>query len=161
MIKSEKGFSIVGLFLFTAYLIQYLFELHWQSLLHFQQQEWYKLASGTLLLLLILFQWYFSRVRANPKVSADKSIKHKNLHLWIGALSPLIFYLHAVVPGYAYLLVLSILFFGNLLLGMLNHESVPVKSQWYFRGWMILHISLSCLITALILVHISMVVYYT
>lgn len=161
MIKSEKRFHFVGLFLFVAYLIQYFFELHWQPLVRLQQQEWYKLGSGVLLLLLILLQWYFSRVRANPKVSASKAVKHKNLHIWAGAFSPLVFYLHAVGPGYAYLLLLSVLFFGNLLLGMLNQESVQIKSQWYFRGWMILHISISCLITALVLVHISMVVYYT
>lgn len=160
MIKPEKGYPIVGLFLFAAYLIQYFFELHWQTLLRLQQQEWYKIGSGITLLLLILFQWYLSRIRANSKISAGKSIRHNNLHKWVGALSPLIYYLHAVVPGYAYLLVLTILFFGNLLLGMVSNETVPIKNQWYFQGWMILHISISCLITALVLVHISMVVYY-
>ena len=105
-------------------------------------------------------QWYFSRVRANPTISAEKSFHHFNLHKWVGALSPMVFYLHAVSPGYAYLLVLSVLFFGNLLVGMFNPETAPFKAQWFLQAWMILHVSISCLITSLVLIHIGMVLYY-
>ncbi len=160
MINSENKYIAVGLFLFSAYLLQHMLEWHWDTLLMLQKQEWYRLSSGIALLLLILFQWYFSRIKANPKISAEKSLHHQNLHKWIGALSPVIFYLHAAAPGYAYLLVLSILFFSNLLLGLFNYEVVPFKKQWFFKGWMILHVCLSCLITSLILVHIAMVMYY-
>lgn len=160
MIKAYKGYHLLGLLLFIAYLLQHFLGLHWQALVELQQQEWYRILSGLFLLSLILLQWYFSRVRANPKLSADKTVRHYNLHTWIGALSPLVFFLHAAAPGYAYLLVLSILFFGNLLLGLLNGDTLSISSQWYYQGWMILHISISCLITALVLVHIAVVIYY-
>ena len=160
MLRSDRGYITLGLLLFTAYLLQHLFNFRWEEMLLLQQQEWYKLSSGIVLLLLILVQWYFSRVRANPTISTEKSFHHYNLHKWVGALSPLVFYLHAVSPGYAYLLVLTILFFGNLIIGLLNAETVPIRARWFFQVWMVLHISISCLITSLVLIHIGMVFYY-
>ena len=158
--KSDKAYIFIGLLLFEGYLLQYYLHLRWEVLGNLQQLSWYKLSSGTLLLLLILVQWHFSKVRANPKTSAQKSILHYNLHNWLGALSPLVFYLHTIVPGYAYLLVLSILFLGNFMLGILNNYLLPVQGRWYHNGWMVLHVSISCLITTLVLVHIVVVFYY-
>jgi methionine sulfoxide reductase heme-binding subunit len=149
-----------GLALFAAYMLQHALGLHWQALVALQQEQLYRIGSGLLLLLLILFQWYFSRIKANPKISVEKSITHQNLHKWMGALSPVIFYLHAASPGFAYLFVLTFLFFSNLLLGLFNYEALPLKKQWFFQLWMIMHISISCLITSLILVHVAVVVYF-
>ncbi len=158
--RPNKVYIVVGLLLFAGYLLQYYLDIRWEGLGNLQRQPWYKISSGTLLLLLILVQWHFSKVQANPKISAQKSIFHQNLHKWLGALSPLIFYLHAIVPGYAYLLALSILFFSNLVLGMLNNDLLSVQNRWYHHGWMVLHVGIGCLITALVVVHIVVVFYY-
>jgi sulfoxide reductase heme-binding subunit YedZ len=157
---ADKKYIIVGLFLFTAYILQYMLALSWQDLLFLQQQNWFRIVSGSVVAASIAFQWYLSRIRSNLSISPQKGLHYAWLHKWVGALSPLLFYIHAAAPGYAYLLTLSIVFFSNFILGMLNSEVISIDKKWYYQGWMILHVGLSCLITTLIVFHICIVIYY-
>jgi sulfoxide reductase heme-binding subunit YedZ len=157
---TDKKYVAVGLFLFAAYVLQYLLDLSWQDLLLLQQQNWFRIVSGSIVAASIAFQWYLSRIRSDLKISPQKGLLYAKLHKWVGALSPLIFYMHAAAPGYAYLLALSIVFFSNFILGMLNSEVISINRKWYYQGWMILHVGLSCLITTLIVLHVCIVIYY-
>jgi hypothetical protein len=84
----------------------------------------------------------------------------QNLHKWLGALSPLFFYIHSMDLGYGYLLLLSYVFLTNALLGYINLDVVKNNSELLFKGWMIVHVALSLIVTFLLFFHISMVFYY-
>ncbi len=84
----------------------------------------------------------------------------QNIHKWLGAISPLFFYVHSVNLGYGYLLLLSCVFFSNALLGYINLDVIKNNGDALFKGWMISHVALSLIITILLFFHITMVFYY-
>ncbi|WP_255449825.1 hypothetical protein [Seonamhaeicola sediminis] len=124
-----------------------------------QQDEMYKRWSGLLLGLLIAFQWLLSLVRTSKKLR-KYAMSMQNIHKWLGAISPLIFYIHSIGMGYGYLLLLSYIFFSNTILGYFNLDVIKNNSDTLFKGWMIGHVSLSLIITILMVFHIVMVFYY-
>ena len=82
------------------------------------------------------------------------------IHKWIGAISPIIFYVHSMNFGYGYLLLLTYIFFANALLGYINLDVIKSSSEALFKGWMISHVAFSMIITILMFFHIAMVFYY-
>jgi hypothetical protein len=84
----------------------------------------------------------------------------QSIHKWIGALSPLFFYVHCMSLGYGYLALLSYIFIANTLLGYFNLDVIKNNSDVLFKGWMITHVALSLVITILMFFHIVMVFYY-
>lgn len=82
------------------------------------------------------------------------------LHKWAGALSPIFFYMHSMGMGYGYLALLSYIFLANALLGYINLDVIKNNSELLFKGWMILHVAFSLIITILMFFHITMVFYY-
>ncbi|KXX68740.1 hypothetical protein [Flammeovirga sp. SJP92] len=152
-------FIYIGSFLFALFVIQDVFELRWEALYELQEDQMYRRWSGLGVLLVILFQWTLSLVRSVPKWE-DKSIVFHKIHNWLGAFTPLIFYVHSMELGFAYLLVLSITFFSNFIMGMFNFDVIRSKSQLFFQGWMIVHVSLSVFITSLTFYHIWVVFFY-
>ena len=155
----RKAFIITGLTFFTFYIVQDVFGLKLESLELLQQDQMYRRWSGLGLSLVILFQWSLSLVRTKPKWE-DLSLKFYNIHNWVGAFTPLLFYIHSTKLGFAYLFVLSITFFFNFLLGTLNLDVLKSKSQIVFQGWMVLHVAASFFITFLTIYHIWVVFYY-
>ncbi|MEO9571826.1 MAG: hypothetical protein ABJH82_11185 [Polaribacter sp.] len=156
--KSNKS-TLLGLLLLTVYFLQFFLKLDWSWLSHLQQQEIYKRWSGVLLATFILFQWLltFTRVIKNWR---KYNITIQNLHKWLGAVSPLFFYIHSTQLGYGYLLLMSYVFLFNTLLGYLNLDVLKNNSDILFKGWMIAHVALSLIITFLLVFHVSMVFYY-
>ena len=119
----------------------------------------YKRWSGLVLGLFITFQWIltFSRViKKYRKHSQKVAVMHK----WLGAVSPLFFYIHSVGIGYGYLALLTYLFFANTLLGCINLDVIKNNNELLFKGWMITHVAFSIVITILMFFHIGMVFYY-
>jgi len=151
--------SFIGLLLLLLYFIQYFLKLEWSWLLNLQQDQMFRRWSGLVLALFIAFQWILTFTRVIPKFRKH-SIKMNTVHKWIGALSPIIFYVHGMQLGYGYLLVLTIIFFTNSLLGYINLDLIKSTSNLLFKGWMILHVSFSMIITILMFFHIAMVFYY-
>jgi len=151
--------SYIGLLLLFLYFIQYFLKLEWSWLLNLQQDQMFRRWSGLALALFIAFQWVLTFTRVIPKWRKH-SIKMNTIHKWIGALSPIIFYVHGMQLGYGYLLVLTIIFFTNSLLGYINLDLIKSTSNLLFKGWMILHVSFSMIITILMFFHIAMVFYY-
>jgi len=156
---SRLAFLLTGGILFLLFILQAVLGWTWADLNELQDQQLYRRWSGLGLSLVILFQWTLSLVRTRPKWE-HLSLPFYNIHNWMGALTPLLFYIHSTKLGFAYLLILSLTFFGNFLLGMVNLDVLKSKSKIVFQGWMILHVACSFFITGLTIYHIWVVFYY-
>lgn len=157
--KNQKAITIIGLVLFCSYVLQDILALKITPLEQLQSQEMFKRWSGLAVALFIAFQWFLTFTRIIPKLRKH-SLKLTEIHKWIGAFSPILFYIHATTYGYGYLALLSYVFFTNMLLGAINLDIIKSQKEWIFKGWMIAHVSLSMLITAILFLHIGTVFYY-
>jgi cytochrome b561 len=124
-----------------------------------QQDEMFKRWSGFGLGMFILFQWLLTFSRVIKKFK-KYSFKITNLHKWIGALSPLIFYMHSMELGYGYSALLAYVFLVNTLIGYFNLDVIKSTSETLFKGWMIVHVAFSIIVTILMVFHIGVVFYY-
>ena len=152
-------FLIIGLVLFAGYVLQEVLDLRWEMLHGWQDDQMYRRWSGLGLSVVILFQWLLSLVRIVPKWE-ELSFTFKNIHNWLGAFTPLLFYAHSMELGFAYLFLLSITFFGNFLLGLFNLDLLNSQSPVVFKGWMILHVGFSFFVTFVTVYHVWVVFYY-
>lgn len=159
MVLTNNKSTVLGLLLFTAFFLQFIFSIQWGWLLELQQDQMYRRWSGLALAIIIAFQWLLSVVRTSKKLRKH-ALSMQNIHKWLGAISPLIFYIHSMDMGYGYLLLLSYIFFSNTILGYLNLDVIKNDSEALFKGWMISHVALSLIITILMIFHIVMVFYY-
>ncbi|AUS04038.1 hypothetical protein [Pseudotamlana carrageenivorans] len=151
--------TLVGLLCLFAYLLQYFLDLQWTWLFELQQDELFKRWSGLVLALFIAFQWLLTFTRVIKKFRKH-AMTILDMHKWIGALSPLLFYIHSMTFGYGYLLMLSYIFFTNTLLGYFNLDVIKNNSDLLFKSWMITHVALSIVVTIIMVFHITMVFYY-
>lgn len=158
MIMNSKS-TLVGLVLLSAFFLQLLLNLQWTWLFELQQEEMYKRWSGLGLAIFILFQWLLTFTRVVKKWRKN-AMKMQSIHKWLGALSPVLFYIHSMYLGYGYLLLLSYIFFSNTLLGYLNLDVLKNNSDLLFKGWMMTHVALSIIVTIMMVFHITMVFYY-
>ena len=152
-------FILTGSTLFILFILQDMLGWKWEYLYELQQEQMYRRWSGLVLSLIILFQWTLSLIRSKPKWE-ELTLRFYNIHNWVGAFTPLLFYIHSMQLGFAYLFVLSITFFGNFLLGLINLDVIKNKSQIVFQSWMILHVACSFFITFLTMYHVWIVFYY-
>jgi len=157
--KTTNRSTILGLILLLLFFIQFFFKLEWNWLLELQNKQMYKRWSGLGLAIFILFQWILTFTRIIKKLR-KYALKMNTIHKWIGAISPILFYIHSMNLGYGYLLLLSYIFFINTLLGYINLDVIKNNSNILFKGWMICHIAFSIVITIMMLFHISIVFYY-
>ncbi|CAM4150660.1 hypothetical protein ZONE111905_04995 [Zobellia nedashkovskayae] len=158
-LKNKNLTSFVGLLFLILFFVQFFFKLEWQWLKELQQEEMYKRWSGLFLALFITFQWALTFSRVIVKFRKH-SMYMAGLHKWAGALSPIFFYMHSMGMGYGYLALLSYIFLANALLGYINLDVIKNNSELLFKGWMILHVAFSLIITILMFFHITMVFYY-
>jgi cytochrome b561 len=159
MVLSNNKSTLIGLVFLVAFFLQLFLKLEWQWLFNLQQGEMYKRWTGLVLALFIAFQWVLSLTRTVKKWR-PYAMKMQSIHKWIGALSPLFFYVHCMSLGYGYLALLSYIFIANTLLGYFNLDVIKNNSDVLFKGWMITHVALSLVITILMFFHIVMVFYY-
>jgi hypothetical protein len=151
--------TCIGLVLFSLFFIQFFLDLKWGWLFNMQQDEIYKRWSGLALALFIVFQWMLTFSRVIKKLKKH-SIKITELHKWLGALSPLFFYVHSMSMGYGYLALLAYVFLANTLIGYFNLDVIKSTSETLFKGWMIAHVAFSIIVTILMVFHIGVVFYY-
>lgn len=159
MVISNNKSTLVGLVLLSVFFLQFFLKIEWSWLLNMQQDEMYKRWSGLLLALFITFQWVLTLFRTVVKWR-KYAMSMQTIHKWLGALSPIFFYIHSMGLGYGYLLLLSYIFFSNTLLGYFNLDVIKNNSDLLFKGWMIAHVALSIVVTILMVFHIVMVFYY-
>ena len=157
--KKSYSFLFLGSCLFLLYILQYLLDLKWQWLYNLQLDEGYKRWSGVFIGTFLLFQWILTMTRIIKKWRKH-SIRFTKLHKWIGVISPVFFYIHALEFGYGYLCLLSYIFFINMILGTFNLDNIKSQKEWIFKSWMISHVVLSIVITSLAIFHIGVVFYY-
>lgn len=155
----KNGYAVIGYLLLAAFLLQEVMDIRWEYLRQFQQEEGYRRWSGVFLAVFLLFQWMLTLVRSVRRWEPS-TLLFLNIHKWAGALSPLAFYIHSMKLGFAYLFVLSTVFFSNHLLGLVNTDLLKMRTDWYMQGWMILHVAFSLLISLLMVFHIWIVFYY-
>ncbi len=151
--------TILGLVLMIAYFLQYILKLEWSWLFELQAQEMYKRWTGLGLALFIIFQWVLTMTRTIKRFR-KYAMSMLSIHKWLGAISPLIFYIHTASLGYGYLLLLTYIFFSNTLLGYLNLNVLKNNSDLLFKSWMIAHVALSVIVPIMMVFHITMVFYY-
>ncbi|WP_298474046.1 hypothetical protein [uncultured Maribacter sp.] len=157
--KIKNYTTTLGGVLLAAYFVQYFLKIEWLALQELQLQENYKRWSGLGVALLIVFQWLLTLSRVVKKFR-QSAMKMVVLHKWMGALSPVLFYIHSTKLGFGYLALLSYLFFANALLGYINLDVIKSKGDLLFKGWMIFHVAFSIIISILMCFHITMVFYY-
>lgn len=158
MVINNKS-TVLGLVLLSTFFLQFFLKLEWSWLFQLQQQEMYKRWSGLGLALFIVFQWVLTLTRVIKKFRKHV-MSMQTIHKWLGAVSPLFFYIHSMALGYGYLLMLSYIFFSNTLLGYFNLDVIKNNSDLLFKGWMIAHVALSIIVTIMVVFHITMVFYY-
>lgn len=156
--KKHRGDFILGSVLLLLFLLQDW--LHWKMswLEELQVNETYRIVSGCLLAAYILFQWYLSYLRMRGR--KKPAVIHYSIHKKVGIWAPLVFYIHSTNFGFAYLFILSTIYFANVAVGLLNADILRIRQRWFTYGWMIVHVSLSVLIVMIMLYHLWIVVSY-
>ena len=120
-LATGKGYLYLGLLLLVAFIIQDLFQIKWPWLETLQDDENYRIGSGIVLALYVAAQFILPMKRWSRLFVAAR--RHYRLHKWQGAAAPLLFFFHTThLGGYGYLLLLSVLYFSNFMLGLLNPE---------------------------------------
>jgi len=151
----------MGLALFFLFVIQDMLSLKMTWLEDLQKQESFKVYSGLLLFLYLLAQFVmpYNRLCETPHVTRASSY---NSHKQRGALAPLFFFIHSTTWSTAYLLLLSSVYFANFLLGLFNYERIttPILRSWFFKNWLLLHITLAVVLMTLVGFHLYIVVSY-
>jgi methionine sulfoxide reductase heme-binding subunit len=156
----KNNYVWVGMMLFGIFVLQYMLGWQWALLQRWQTNATYKAITGFLLATYIGFQWLLYFFRKQPQRSNEQKRQAYQLHKWIGALSPLFFWMHSVKLGYAYLLILSVLYFANFGLGLMNVEAIAARSKWYLQVWLVAHLTFSTLIVFLTMHHIWVSFYF-
>lgn len=159
MVLNKNKSTVVGLVLLCVFFIQFFLKLEWSWLFQLQQEEMYNRWSGLFLVIFILFQWVLSLTRTVMKWK-KYAMNMQNIHKYVGALSPIFFYVHSMGMGYGYLMLLAYIFFSNTLLGYFNLDVLKNNSDALFKGWMITHVALSLVVSIMMVFHITMVFYY-
>ena len=148
----------IGIVLLIAFWLQDAFGLKWQWLEQAQSNEIYKQCSGFLLMFYLFHQWLISLLRLHGKIQSAWS--NYPWHLWFGALAPLVFYFHSTQFGYAYQFWLSMVYFGTIVIGLLNHETLSIKKMRFYNSWITAHVSSSLFVIVLMGYHIYVVYMY-
>lgn len=152
-------YLLVGFFLLALYFTQLNFNLRWIWLDNLQRGEVYQQVTGFLLLAYVILQGRlgFQRLR-KPTIPFSSVLKSHKIH---GVFAPVLFYIHSMDVGFAYQVVLTFVFLGNILVGYLSPQVIKLRRKWYILSWTILHVGLAILTLVLMLFHIYVVYYYS
>lgn len=157
--RSSLRYVWGGLALIAAFVLQAVLGLEWEWLAARQRNPSYKRWSGLVLTLYIAAQWLLTALRVRQRWRQAKQAY--TLHKYLGVLGPLFFYAHAQRFGYAYLLVLSVVYFGTILVGILNQEILTFRKRWFGELWILVHVGFSVLMVLLSGYHIFISFYYS
>ena len=149
----------VGSLLTGMFLLQWFFQLQWSWLSNLQHDEVYRQFTGYLLLVYVAMQARLGIKRTRNR--ATNLRREFDTHKIQGALGPLVFYFHSMEIGYAYQMVLTVVFLGNCLIGYLSPQIVSWRHKFYISIWTIVHVSLAIITIVLMLFHIVIVYQYS
>lgn len=148
----NKGYFYLGLALLIAFFVQEIHHWRWPWLTGLQDNDVYKQLSGFVLVAFVIHQWHCSVLRNKGLMREACRILHR--HKLLGSLAPLFFYAHSQTLGFAYLQVLSWVYFTIVLSGLFNFETTHIHKSWYQPIWIIIHIGLSTVLLFLMSYHI-------
>jgi len=148
----SKSYFGLGLALLTGFIWQEFGHFSWQRLAQLQADNAYKQFSGFVLAGYLASQWRCSILRNQGFM--QQAAKLLNQHKLLGALAPVFFYAHAQHIGYAYLQVLSLVYFALFLTGLCNVEITGIHKQWFRRIWLTVHVGLATSLVFLLGYHI-------
>ena len=137
----SKGYFCLGFLLLTAFAIQEYANWSWSWLAQLQADDVYKQLSGFTIVGYLVHQWHCSLLRSHGLM--QKAAKLLNQHKLLGALAPAFFYAHAQHIGYAYLQVLSLVYFAIFLTGLCNVEITRIHKDWFRSIWITVHVGLA------------------
>lgn len=142
----------IGLILILVFFVQTGLGWYWGWLAEQQTHELYKQMTGLLLVLFLSHQCWLSlqRTQCDPGAARRALTRHK----CYGTLAPLLFYVHSVRLGHAYLLALSLTFFAVFTLGLFHQQLVNLEKKWLNQSWLIGHVALSTALLALVGYHV-------
>ncbi|MGR9114870.1 MAG: hypothetical protein ACU85E_03835 [Gammaproteobacteria bacterium] len=147
-----KSYFYLGLALLTAFVIQASSDLRWAWLSELQADDLYKQLSGFALLTFLAHQWHCSVLR--NRGLRRKALIILNRHKLLGSLAPFFFYAHAQTLGFAYLQILSLVYFAIFLTGLFNIEITRFRGSWFQPIWITVHVGLSMGLLFLLSYHI-------
>ncbi len=150
----------IGLLLIGLYVFQYVADFKWLWLEELQTDKSYKNWSGLVIFIYILFQWLLTIVRHVFKLTTEQCRPYLQLHKYLGIISPILFYFHSADPGYAFLFILSVVFFANALIGLINTKNDMLQTKWLYLLYIASHVILSVTILFLTFIHIWVVFSY-
>lgn len=143
--------------LLALLVAQDVYDLRIAALEELQRDDAWKIATGSMLVAFLAYQWVLAALRVRGAKSAGH---HLRWHRCVGACGPLLFWLHATRFGYAYLTALSGVFLGNLLLG----AAAPLLQRIHVKpiriGWPVLHIAAAVLTLVLTAIHTVIAAWY-
>lgn len=158
MLAGRLSTGFIGVFLLLGFVLQAVLGVRWPELEEVQQRIGYKIASGSLLCIYLWTQWQVPYQRLTRTVSNGRARLAE--HKLVGALGPLILYLHSAALGVGYTMILSVLFIANAAVALLNRETLGIKARWFWLSWLTLHIALAVTVTALGAFHACNALYY-
>jgi hypothetical protein len=149
--------ATIGAILWVLFLEQWWLDPDWQAVRIWQSRFPNKIATGVALGMFLSFQWLLAVCRMSGFLRTAKALYP--WHQTIGALAPVLLFLHSTRLGFGYLLVLCTVYLANNLVGLVNPSAFPrVKSV--LSLWTIFHIALSVLVVALTAYHAWTALYY-
>jgi cytochrome b561 len=148
---------LIGALLMAAFVAQAIGGWHWEWLAAFQRVELYKQLTGLALALFFMMQWRLSVARMG---TVSPTARLLALHKDLGALAPLLLYLHAMSFGYAYIRVMSLVFVVLVALGLLQPPLARLNSSPLNTAWLVVHVMLATLLIFLIGYHAFNAFYY-
>lgn len=154
----SKTYFWLGLLLLAAFAVQDIAGLTWPWLAELQANHLYKQLSGLVLIAYLAHQWYCSLLRNRGFM--QRALKLLNRHKFVGALAPVFFYAHAQHIGYAYLQVLSLVYFTIFLTGLFNVEITRIREHRFQNLWITVHVGLTTGLMFLVAYHIFISYYY-
>jgi hypothetical protein len=141
-----------GLGLIAAFLIQDFGGFHWRWLGDLQIESIYRQLSGIGLVVFLAHQWHPAVLRSRGQMRQAGVLMRS--HKLVGALTPLVFYVHSQRLGYAYLSVLSSALFVIFLSGILHRQIVRLHKPWLQTLWIGVHIGSAVILLILLGYHI-------
>jgi hypothetical protein len=117
----------------------------------------YRLLTGFALVAFIGFQWMLPYLRHDGKIGA--AAKNLVWHRRLGAIAPVLYFLHAPRFGYGFLGLLSASFLTNAALATFGYDR-SLRSKTLWLTWLFVHIVAACMVLALGAIHIVTALYY-
>ncbi|MCB5177498.1 hypothetical protein [Microvirga lenta] len=112
----------------------------------------YELATGTLLVLSLLWQWRLYFVRRSR--DARRLQRAYRQHRWLGLVPMGLLVVHMGPPGANLLSAMTCLLLVSCLSGLFNNEIVRQRAGWVRTAWLVAHVGSAAFILPLVVLHI-------